>query len=307
MEQAASSDHRSLCRQTDIQDKFDDIDEIVQEAVAEAAISKNLQETIELWETKELPFSYWTDNESRDIAVLGDTTECVNVENLDNPCLKFLSATISTIMNYNIEAKHFVTVNEREYTIDTGSMIIGFANALTLSRKINLIWKEMQGVLTGSRTSFQEEYLFTLSTAKRLAKRIVILHQKDSTSEEMECLKSALNEYFDTVLLSHQDIYEHAIVFPNSLWVVTDKDTFQNSSNQGNFSKRDETPRRMFHTYIRAAFNKLLLVPSESAVPFVSKMAAALAFHRCLILFRPQRSGKTTVARTLATALNDLF
>ncbi|KAG9402529.1 hypothetical protein AC1031_007139 [Aphanomyces cochlioides] len=166
----------------------------------------------------------------------------------------------------------------------------------------------MQGVLTRSRTSFQEEYLFTLSTAKSLTKRIITLRQKDSTSEEMEYLKLALNEYFNTVLLSHQDIYEHAVNFTSSLWLVTDKDVFQNSSNQGNSSKGDETPaRRMFHTFIRAAFNKLLLIPSETAVHFVSKMATALAFHRCLILYGPQKSGKTTVARTLATSLNDLF
>ncbi|KAG9402530.1 hypothetical protein AC1031_007140 [Aphanomyces cochlioides] len=130
MEQAASSDHRSLCRQTEIsfkyllslniQDKLNDIDEIVQEAVAEAAISKNLQETIKLWETKEISFSYWTDNESRDITVLGDTTECMNMleeSDVRTTFLGFVNCFVVTPSNYNVLIVHktnSATGNEME-------------------------------------------------------------------------------------------------------------------------------------------------------------------------------------------------
>ncbi|RHZ24879.1 hypothetical protein DYB37_003028 [Aphanomyces astaci] len=85
----SSDDQRCLVRQVDISfkylmslnihDKHADINEIVQEAVTEAAISKSLHDAIRVWETKEIAFSYWTDSDTRDIVVLGDTSECINM------------------------------------------------------------------------------------------------------------------------------------------------------------------------------------------------------------------------------------
>ncbi|RHY34775.1 hypothetical protein DYB32_000645 [Aphanomyces invadans] len=84
-----ATDHRCLVRQGDISfkylvslhidDKHDEINDIVQEAATEAAISKSLHDAIRVWDTQEIAFSYWTDNDTRDVVVLGDTTECMNM------------------------------------------------------------------------------------------------------------------------------------------------------------------------------------------------------------------------------------
>ncbi|OQS01589.1 dynein heavy chain 6, axonemal [Achlya hypogyna] len=82
----ASTDTASAFRHTEIsfqyfmslgiEDAKDDIHEVVQEAVTEAAIGKSLEEAIKVWETKDIPFvPRLVDHETREILVLGNTSE----------------------------------------------------------------------------------------------------------------------------------------------------------------------------------------------------------------------------------------
>jgi len=53
------------------------IHDIVDEAAAEAAITRTFTDTIKFWECQEIPFMSCTDSDSKETVILGDTTECL--------------------------------------------------------------------------------------------------------------------------------------------------------------------------------------------------------------------------------------